>query len=153
MDAATGRILRTVEVTRAAEEVLVADDVAFVLANSHPPDWDKFHPLRNLVGPEKTRVETEWQWDEKPRRIVALQPETGNVLWQKEAVVMPSTLTVDARAVYFHDGQRLVCLDRKDGKELWRSEPVSRKSIHPNLFWRHPGGLWRRRCCSPAAMG
>ena len=134
LDAATGRILRTVEATRAVEEVLVADDVAFVLANSHPADWSKFHQLGNVLWPEKIRVETEWQWDEKPRRIVALQPETGNVLWQKEAVVMPLTLTVDARAVYFHDGKSLVCLDRKDGKQLWRSEPVSRKSFIPTYF-------------------
>ena len=68
LDAATGKTLRTYESTKAAEEVLLSDGVLFVVANSDPFDWRKFKPKSNILGPEKTRVETEFPWEAKPRR-------------------------------------------------------------------------------------
>jgi outer membrane protein assembly factor BamB len=34
------------------------------------------------------------------------------------------TLTIDAKRVLFFDGEKVICLDRKDGKEIWQSAVV-----------------------------
>ena len=36
----------------------------------------------------------------------------------------PSTLAADAQRVYFHDGEKVVCLNRTTGKQAWASEPL-----------------------------
>ena len=43
--------------------------------------------------------------------------------------MLPGTLAADARRVVFHDGERVVCLDRETGDETWRSEPVTRCEV------------------------
>jgi hypothetical protein len=46
--------------------------------------------------------------------------------------VTPSTLAVDAGRVYFHDGEKIVALERKNGNELSASEalPDPRRRHH-----------------------
>jgi len=134
LDAATGETIRTYEGTRATEEVIASDGVLFLLVNETPTDWNEFKPLVNNVGEEKARVARDWPWDEENRRIVAIQADTGKGLWQKEYPVVPLTLAADGERVAFHDGETIVCLDRRSGETLWRSEPVSRRPSIPTAF-------------------
>ncbi len=134
LDAATGETIQTYEGTQATEEVIASDGVLFLLVDETPTDWNEFKPLVNNVGEEKARVARDWPWDEKNRRIVAIQADTGKGLWQKEYPVVPLTLAADGERVAFHDGEAIVCLDRRSGETLWRSEPVSRRPSIPTAF-------------------
>lgn len=134
LDAATGKTVRTYEGTKATEEVIFSEGVLFVLVNEEPPDWDRYRQISRRIGDEKARVAREWPWDEKPRQIVAIEAETGEVLWQKEHRVAPLTLAADWEHVYFHDGERIICLNRENGEEVWRSKPVARRSSIPTNY-------------------
>lgn len=57
---------------------------------------------------------------------MAIEADTGRVLWQHEQPVLPMTLAADAGQVCVHDGERIVCRDATDGRELWTSIPLAR---------------------------
>jgi len=134
LDAATGRTLRTYADSKATEEVIASDGVLFLLVNASPEQPKQYTPIHRNVGQAKSRVAKEWPWDEKERFVTASQADTGKVLWRKARRVVPLTLAADAKGVFFHDGEKVVCLDRKTGKETWSSAPVATRPSIPSSF-------------------
>ena len=124
LDAATGETIRTYKGTEATQEVIASDGVLFLVA-------DKV-PARGAAKPAgRGRAQL---WEVADRRLLAVRADTGEVLWRKEHKVLPLTLAADAKRVYFHDGQKALCLDRKKGDELWTSKPLPRWSKIPSYF-------------------
>ncbi|NIS53089.1 MAG: PQQ-binding-like beta-propeller repeat protein [Phycisphaerae bacterium] len=113
LDAATGRVVRSYKETEDTQELVVSDGVLFIVANR--PKKEGVSDRHNL-------------WDVAQRRIMAVRAETGEILWQKEWTVLPMTLAADSKRVYFNNGERIICLDRKNGGELWTSKPIPRWS-------------------------
>ncbi|MCK4293189.1 MAG: PQQ-binding-like beta-propeller repeat protein [Planctomycetes bacterium] len=113
LDAATGRTLRTYKGTDAAQELVVCDGVLFVVADKPQ---------------EQGRDDGHQLWDVVQRRLMGVRAQTGEILWQKERPVLPMTLAADSKRVYFNDGDKVVCLDRTDGSQLWASKPIPRWS-------------------------
>ncbi|NOY82771.1 MAG: PQQ-binding-like beta-propeller repeat protein [Kiritimatiellaeota bacterium] len=116
LDAADGRTLRTYPGTKGAEEILCSKGDLFVLAD---PQFD----MAKYTDPRAVR--RPW-WDGRSLDIVGLRADSGRELWRVSSPVLPLTLAVDDRGVYFHDGDSVVCLDRRTGRRLWRSKPVPR---------------------------
>ena len=133
LDAATGETIRTYEGTKNTEEVIFSDGVLFVQLSDAPLKWLDYRHTDSYVSATVRRGKSEWPWDKKARPIAAIRADTGEVLWKKERPVAHLTLTADAERVLFHDGERIVCLDRGNGGELWKSEPVSGMSISVNF--------------------
>jgi len=125
LDAATGKTVRTYDRTAAAEEVIASDGVLFVLVD---PDLAGRKKLRGTFTSQnalRSYVQNA-AWDGSPRLIAAIQAETGKTLWTKSGPVVPLTLTADAQHVYFHDGRKVVCLNRRTGAAVWASKPLPR---------------------------
>ena len=122
-DAATGRTVRTYQGTRATEEVIYSDGVLFLLVNANmeePAFADPAQIKHASNGPF---------WDERARKVMAVDAQSGRVLWSRTGRVLTSTLAADRQRVFFHDGSSVVCLRRSDGEVLWRSKPVGRSEI------------------------
>ena len=134
LDAATGKTIRTYKDSNATEEVIASEGVLFLLVNDAPMNYNEYKPATNNIGQAKSRVAHEWPWDERERRIMAVQADTGDVLWSKEYRVVPLTLAADQKGVFFHNGEKVVCLNRKSGYEVWNSEQVARRSPIPTNF-------------------
>ena len=136
LDAATGRIVRTYTGTKMTEEFIFSEGVLFLMVKENPPTtrWNEYLPKHRAVGQAKTRVAHEWPWDQRDRWIMAVQADTGHILWQRQYPVAPLTLTADLNAVFFHDGEKVICLDRDTGGEVWCSAPVNVTSPMPTNF-------------------
>jgi len=136
LDAATGEILQTYDGTQMTEEMICSEGVLFVMVKENPPAtrWNEYIPTHRTIKLAKNRVAAEWPWDEADRQIMAIEAQTGKLLWQKVRPVAPLTLAADSKRVYFHDGQNIVCLDRQTGDYLWISSAVPRKSPMPANF-------------------
>jgi len=132
LDGATGESLRVYESTKGAEEILHVDGVLYVLVN--PKAWalEEFAPKFN-TGDQK-RVETEFNWDENPREVQAVDVATGRVLWKKEGKFAPLTLACDGKTLLFHDGDKIVCLEAKSGEQRWASEPAAKRKLYEYNF-------------------
>jgi outer membrane protein assembly factor BamB len=128
IDAADGKILKTFLGTGAAEELIVDGGTVISLVNEKEMELAKFAPQFN-TGDQK-RVATEFQWNQEPRNIVASDAETGEQLWKYESKVAPLSLSASNNKIFFHDGEKVVCLDQKSGELAWKSEPAGRR---PNV--------------------
>ncbi len=130
LDAATGEVIQEFAPTKGAEELLLVDQLLYTLVN--PKDWslEDFAPKLN-TGDQK-RVETEFNWDEQPRVLKAINVTTGAVAWEKTGKFAPLTMAVDGKSLVYHDGSKIVCLDAKSGQEKWATEGSTRKLFEYN---------------------
>jgi len=123
LDATTGETIRTYDQTQGTEEIVLADGVLFLVVD---PDKEPFryqHETPNR-GKERDRANRAFGWSKQsPARLVmAVSADTGKVLWRHRNRIAPSTLAAAGQWVFFFDGEHVVALNRKDGKEQWISE-------------------------------
>ena len=123
LDGVTGKTLLSYEGSANTEELLVHGGVLLATIN------DK--PFRQPANPRQYS----YNWPEGPRRIAAYEAATGKLLWSKpQPSVLPLTLCADDRRAIFHDGQKVACLDKKTGRERWRSQPLKWRRPLPTSF-------------------
>ncbi len=125
LDGDTGETIRTYDESKSTEEILLAGDSLFLLVNRGESELSRYVPKLN-VG-DQQRVANEFLWNEKERFIVSFEAATGRRRWERKERVVPLTLCSDGESVYFHDGDKVVCLDAGTGDERWSSEPASRR--------------------------
>jgi outer membrane protein assembly factor BamB len=130
LDAATGKTLRIFEDTETAEEILYSNGVLLPVVNPDRKLVDYREENANCWT-EQRRASHQWGWDEKPRRLMAIDAATGECLWKQERKVIPLTLAADGKRVVFHDGEAVVCLDQFSGERQWQSKPIKRSKIIP----------------------
>jgi outer membrane protein assembly factor BamB len=117
LDAATGRETLVLNGTQQAEELLLYDDVLFVLIGRD--------------GAEQALIErrNDKSVDFKSKLLKAIDTRSNTVLWQwpadGAAEIMPRTPAVAAGGVFFQAASDTVCLDAATGVERWRT------SLHP----------------------
>jgi len=104
LDAATGKTVLTYKGTEATQEVIVTGGVIFLVAN---------------------RPVARFMWEVDARRLMAIEADTGKVIWQMLQEVLPMTLAADAKQLYLHDGDKIICRDRAGTRQLWASAPVA----------------------------
>ena len=127
LDAATGQTVRTYENTKVTEEILSDDGLLFlsVAADGQPLRSD---PNRVYANVQEIRADvTNPLWTEAPRTVMAVEAESGKVLWKRESKVVSMSLAADHERVLFHDGERIQCLDRNKGQVCWESEPLPKR--------------------------
>ena len=127
LDGATGNVLRAFPETKGAEEILHVGGVIYSLVN--PEAWALKDYAPKLQNDQK-RIQDEYEWDKKPRTLMAVEASTGKVLWKKEQTkVAPITLSADGQRVVYYDGEQLVCLDPKTGQQRWASGPEPKRTL------------------------
>jgi len=127
LDAATGETVRTYEGTAVTEEILLSQGVLFLVVNKRGEP--KFASLQEV----RQAVSQAWPDDGK-RRILAVEAESGRALWEKEDRILPETLAVEGERVLYHDGGKIVCLDRAAGAQVWSSPPLAHRSVIQSYF-------------------
>ncbi|MBN2508455.1 MAG: PQQ-binding-like beta-propeller repeat protein [Verrucomicrobia bacterium] len=134
LDAATGETLHTYDGTEHTEEVLLSEDTLFLLVGQGANPWTSYRPRFTYVWDNSRRANMDWAWDRQPRRVMAVAPGSGRVLWQGEQRVAPLTLAADGDRVYWHDGEKVIGVRRGTGERLWSSEPIVRKQAFPTGY-------------------
>ena len=124
LDAATGETLTTYEGSEFTKEIVVSEGVVFLVAGTQRSDLPNWRRESSQVWTNANRANRDWGWKGQPRRLFAYHAESGKRLWKTDAPVAPCSLAVDSARAVFHDGQKLVCLDPRDGSTTWQSEPA-----------------------------
>jgi outer membrane protein assembly factor BamB len=127
LDPRTGRTIRTFEGSDGVEEILISRGVMFLVAGDTAAEQQGFSLGNTKVWGAAGDATGEFAWDDRARQVMALDLETGRILWERAHAVVPVTLAVDGDRVYFHDGRGVVALDRSDGRRQWSSRPVELK--------------------------
>lgn len=126
LDAATGEVLHEFADSGTAEELIVQDGVMLALVNKGKSELEDFAPAFNTG--DQARVAKEFIWNGEPRQIMAFDTETGKELWKLPTRVSPLTMSADAERVFFHDGEKVVCLDKRTGQPKWNSPKADRRA-------------------------
>jgi outer membrane protein assembly factor BamB len=133
LDAASGETVLTYQDSKHTREIVVSDGVSFFVTDtsrSTLPDWRR---KDTYVWANSQKANPGWGWKGTPRKILAYKADSGNLLWQVKAPVAPCSMVVDTERLVFHDGKKLVCLDRRSGNTLWESESApTRLPVHTN---------------------
>jgi outer membrane protein assembly factor BamB len=123
VDAVTGDLIREYPGTAGTEEILLNDQVLFLLRNPLRETGQHAEPIRAVLqkgfGGASGHGENE-------KEILAVRARSGELLWKKKSVVLATTLAVEGTHVCFHDGVKIVCLDRASGALKWSTPPVAR---------------------------
>jgi outer membrane protein assembly factor BamB len=127
IDAATGEIKHTFEQTASTEEVLHDNGTLYLLVNRQKLNLASYAPSNAVVG-DQGQVGKEWTWNEQPREVMAVDARSGETRWSFDSKVSPLTLCADVERVFFHDGEKVVCLSKSTGKPVWQSAPASRRA-------------------------
>lgn len=111
LDATTGKVLRTFEETKGAEEIIFTKDTLLVLKGEPVAEQaaanDAFKKL--LASPNN-------------KAIVAIDAKSGRTLWTWSRAgkrLMPETLAADGQRVCIQVDGGVACLDLASGKPLW----------------------------------
>ncbi len=124
LDAATGRTVRTYRGSDRTREILLSDGMLLALVGleaSKLPDWRR---RASYVWDNTRRANREWAWGGEKRRIAAYDAASGRRLWRIETPVAPCSLAADADRVICYDGEKVLCLSRRDGSTMWASDPI-----------------------------
>jgi len=132
LDGATGKLLHTYPETKGAEEMIYADGTLYALINPEAA-WvlKDFAPK---LQSDQARVEKEYDWDQKPRELVALEPNSGKVLWKIKGKIAPLTLASDGKHLAYFNGDNVVSLDPANGSQKWISTEEKRRKLYEFNF-------------------
>ena len=135
LDAATGETVREYKNTAKTREIIASDGVLFLLAEEAPMLAHDYTPEHNCMHDERARVARHWSWNTRRKgRVMAVEADSGNILWIRESPVVPLSLAAGGGGVFFHDGERIVRLNRATGESVWKSPPVKRRASLPSSF-------------------
>ena len=109
------------------EEIRISDGTVFLLTSDAVAEQQTYNMSTVEVWDAAGNATGQFKWDDRPRRIAAIDRESGNRLWTQQYPVMTVTLAIDGRRLYFHDGTKVVAIDRKSGEQLWTSENLELK--------------------------
>ena len=126
LSARTGRVLATYPGTECTDEIVLVSDMLLVVRRpglTVPTNKDNLDL--------KTRRRFGWQASQ-PATLLALDPATGQRLWEHETPVAPLCLAADQGRVYICDWKKLRCLDRSTGEEKWASSDLDIPASYPS---------------------
>jgi outer membrane protein assembly factor BamB len=130
LDAATGETLRTFQKTEETSEIIFSDNTLFLVVGRPEKTTKLYSPGdRTYVWDSADYARTGWAWDRQPAKIMAINADSGSILWEKDSPVAPLSLTADSKSVYFYDGAQMLSINRLNGQENWKSDPIKTRVI------------------------
>jgi outer membrane protein assembly factor BamB len=125
LDGATGELIRTYPQSEGTLEIVHRDGVLYLVTG----EMDLAEAARRRGGSPPPRG----------KRLLAIDAAGGQTLWQKHdgttKDLLPLTLAVDGRGVYFQNAEAVVCLDAATGQQRWRT---ARQSAKHRWTWSTP---------------
>jgi len=132
LDGATGAVIREYPETKGTEEIRVRGGKLYTLVNPEADRLNKEFAVQ--AQSDQKRVETEFNWDGKPRHLLALEADTGKLLWKTEDRIAPLTLCLDDKRAAYYNGDGIACLDVTTGQVKFADVPANRRALYEFNF-------------------
>jgi outer membrane protein assembly factor BamB len=132
LDGATGDVVREYPQTAGTEEIIYNGGTLYALVNKEA--WRVNEEFAVKAQSDQKRVETEFNWDGKPKHLLAVDADSGKTLWEHEDRVAPVTLAIDDKRVVYYNGDGLACRDAKTGAVKFTTDPTKRKQLYEFNF-------------------
>jgi outer membrane protein assembly factor BamB len=146
VDAQTGEILKVYEETAGTEEIILHKGILLLAIRSVTRERiEELKKWAGLVAAKDSPLDARESAEPLVRRlraseakgekaVVALNADSGRLLWKKAGAdvsrLRADSLCAGGERVFYQNGQDVVCVDLKTGRELW-----SRSSATLRLVW------------------
>ncbi|MDZ4404610.1 PQQ-binding-like beta-propeller repeat protein [Prosthecobacter sp.] len=131
-DGATGALIREYPQTKGTEEIIMRNGTIYALVNKEA--WRLNQEFAVKAQSDQQRVTTEFNWDGKPKHLVAVDAESGKTLWEQEDRIAPVTLALDDKQVVYYNGDGIAARDVKTGKVKFTTDPTKRRALYEFNF-------------------
>jgi len=131
-DGATGALVREYPQTKGTEEIIMRNGTIYALVNKEA--WRLNQEFAVKAQSDQKRVETEFNWDGKPKHLVAVDAESGKTLWEQEDRIAPVTLALDDKRVVYYNGDGIAARDVKTGEVKFTTDPTKRRALYEFNF-------------------
>ena len=138
IDAATGKTVAEYKDTAGAMEFVCHDRVLLAIVGDKAPD----HTDGKVIPVEP---KNNWHWwaiygyTPPKKHIVAVNAETGKLLWKKDDAetieILPTALAASDQRAFFENPTHVIALGAKSGKVLWRAP---RQTASKRPAWTAP---------------
>lgn len=125
LDAVSGETLATFEESDGTEEIIHVGDKLFLVVRKGKAELADYLPINGRVGDQAEAKKL--FWNEEPRVLMAYDVASGKQLWAKQTKIAPLTLAADDHQLYFHDGEKVVCVHQDSGELSWESSEAGRR--------------------------
>ncbi len=144
LDTRDGKEIWASEVSSNAEELILYGGTLYCVVNLSEKSRSK-HDFMSMTAWNRLPANS------IPRKILALDAATGTKQWehQPEQSILPFSMTIAGNSLFIHDSARIVALDRTNGRELWRSEPIEywqQMGLHSGVTMVHHDGVLLFSC-------
>lgn len=131
-DGGTGALVREYPQTKGTEEIIMRNGTIYALVNKEA--WRLNQEFAVQQQSDQKRVETEFNWDGKPKHLLAVDAESGRTLWEQEDRIAPVTLALDDKRVVYYNGDGIAARDVKTGNVLFTTDPTKRRALYEFNF-------------------
>lgn len=132
LDGATGAVIREYPETKGTEEIRVRNGKLYTLVNPEADRLNKEFAVK--AQSDQKRVETEFNWDGKPRHLLAIEADSGKLVWKTEDRIAPLTLCLDDQRAVYYNGDGIACLDIATGQVKFADIPAKRRALYEFNF-------------------
>ncbi len=150
LDAATGETVTTCQKSTFTREIVVVEDTAVLVVGQEKSRLPDYRRVGTYVWSNTRASNSQWGWNGAVRNVVVCDAVSGRQRWSRETPVAPCSLVANASSIVFHDGTKLVCLDRRTGDTRWegaetplklpvQSNTGPRVLIHGDMVLFSPG--------------
>jgi outer membrane protein assembly factor BamB len=135
VDAATGKTLKVYDKTHGTDEIVLHEGTLLLVIRDVTKErtaemakWALLvkkdnSPVYKRESAEPLVKELRSTESKGAKTVLALDAETGRLLWKKEGAdvsgLRPNTLCAEGDRVYYQNGRDIVCLDLESGHEQW----------------------------------
>jgi outer membrane protein assembly factor BamB len=131
-DGGTGALVREYPQTKGTEEIIMRNGTIYALVNKEA--WRLNQEFAVKQQSDQKRVETEFNWDGKPKHLLAVDAESGKTLWEQEDRIAPVTLALDDKRVVYYNGDGIAARDVKTGEVKFTTDPTKRRALYEFNF-------------------
>jgi outer membrane protein assembly factor BamB len=118
LDAKNGNLLKTYDGTDYADELLLSHGTLFVVVRN---DINYPDTLSNGEITRARRASRDYWVKNRADRLLAMDPNSGRILWEKKLPLAALTLATDEKQVYLCDYDKVQAFDHATGKHSWSS--------------------------------
>ena len=135
VDAATGEVLKVYDDTRGADEIILHEGTLLLVVRdvtdgrtAEMAKWallvkKEDSPVYKRESAESLVKELRTAESKGAKAVLALDAETGRLLWKKDGAdasgLRTNTLCAEGDRVFYQNGRDIVCLDIQSGQERW----------------------------------
>ncbi|MDD7987278.1 PQQ-binding-like beta-propeller repeat protein [Lentisphaera marina] len=127
VDAFSGKVLRSFAGTEGLEEVVFDNGSLYALTGESAKAQEGYELSNVEVWGAAGDATGKYKFENNQKnKIMQIEQESGKIIWSHDSAIVPNTMAINHKGVFFHNGKQVVALN-PDGSDKWKGEAFELK--------------------------